>query len=692
MKKMNRTQRIFFKSLSVLLCAALAFSSAALVSGNTDSVFAQPDTAQAAAETALETAEMAKEQTLDSSAPEQADTAEVLEGLNVEKFTAALNKETDKYKGTANSNRHPLEPVYVELDGKSYNLLNPVQAIAALTKAKTDAQLKYVLFTYLELGFTDILNMLFIAVPDATRILKESEYVSENFLPGDKKFLTSSADGACWSLGYSQKSLVPDDILSGKKKYYLAGYLLQNLPSNTVETVLDDMKVRTIVLDDGSGRGLVSFSTIDCIGIANADIRDIRALLKDTIEEYGIKSVNVFSTHCHSEIDTLGLWNPFFLKAGNNILASLTKDKLLKSKAGPDEEFMALLKKRTADSVKEACAGMKRGEMYLATKDGAKYMFDKRDPSVYETDITTLRFVPYDASVTPTLILNMAGHPYITGLKTDESSGKELSADYVYYAEEVVNRGGYNFMFFNGAILGVYTDRGQTNDGVDMTRRSQQAERFGREIGYFAMSMTKTYEQILEADYVDWETINAEKNVEGYTLWCEDWEPVNEKRVDPILNIILSEVTLTVENPIIEGAGKLGLVNHTVFKGADGYYKTVSEIGYLEIGKDLKVAMMPGEYTQELISGGGVMDAESAFSCKDFGYPSLNEIVGAKLICFGLANDELGYIVPDNDYCMIFFDDVQPFGDHYQESIAFGRCVASDTTRAFEIMYNSIEK
>lgn len=679
----------FNKALSLAICAALVLGAAALSTGGSGTLTTPAAVENAAANTAESAArELATLTAAENTAP----AGSMLEGVDTKGFTDLINAERTKYEGTVSSNRHVFEPVYVEIDGSEYNLLNPVEAITALSKADTENEKNCIYFTYLELGLTNILNCIAKPLPSVASIEKEADFVSENFMTGHRVFINEAPKSAVWKLGYSQCSLLPDDLLKGGKDYYLAGYLLQNLPSNTVETVLDDMKVRTIVLDDSTGRGKVAFSTIDCIGISNADIRDIRELLAKELEKYNLVSINVFSTHCHSTIDTLGLWNPFFLKMGNNFFAALTKDKLIKTIPGPDEDFMNTLKERTAQSIREACENMHAGEMYAAEKDGTKYMFDKRDPSLYETDITTLRFVPYSKSVQPTMILNMAGHPYITGLKTDNSSGKELSADFVYYTEEVVNKAGYNFMFFNGAILGVYTDRGQTNDGVEMARRSDQAERYGREIGYFIMSMTKSYDEILKADYVDWDTINAEKGAEGYTLWCENWKPVKEARVSPVLNIRLAEVELIVENPIIMAAGKLGLVNHNVYKGSDGYYKTITEIGYLEIGKDIKVCLMPGEYTQELISGGGVMDGENSFSGKDYGYPSLNEIVGDELICFGLANDELGYILPDNDYCMIFFDDVEPFGDHYQESIAFGRTIASDITVAFEKMYKDINK
>ncbi len=592
-------------------------------------------------------------------------------------------------------NRQFLDPVYVKIDGAAYNLLNPVQAIIAMIKADTDQEKKTIGFTYMELLFMDILNLLAVPAPVAnTTFVDADKYDSPNFMAGHKEFITSNPDGQ-WSLGYNQTSLVPDDILD--RPYYLGGYLLQNFPSNTVEEVLDDMNVYTVVMDDGSGRGKVAFCTIECIGISNKDIRDIRALLADFAKENNIVSINVSATHCHSEIDTLGLWNPFFLKMANNTLAALNNQLIFKTMPGPDEAFMNLLKERTANSVKKAVADMKEGELTLSVKDCSEYFFDDRDsafydedPGFYDGNMYVFRFDP-TAEGKETYIVNEPAHPYITGLKTDDSSGKQLSGDYTAAMNQTLSKYGYNFMPIIGATLGIYSDRGPTNDDVEMTARWQQADRYGKELAYITMSMNKTLDEVLESDYVknNKQLQNEIANAgEHYSIWYEGWEKVDEVKVDPILNIACKEVIVTVENPVLLLVGKMGLVNHRILDNKNGTYSTPTEIGYVEFGKNIKVAMMPGEISPELIYGGATMDAENSFSGTDFNGKSCAESLNIGeddiLLCFGLCNDEIGYILNDNDYCMIFFDDMQPFGDHYQETIAFSRSSGSILMNAFE--------
>lgn len=586
-------------------------------------------------------------------------------------------------------NRKLFEPVYVKIKGVAYNLLNPIQAIGAMVKATTEQEKETIAYTYLELLFMDILSLLAVPAPVAnTTFTPAATYQSKNLMPGHTTFIDSNPGGV-WSLGYDQTSLVPDDILD--RPYYLGGYLLQNFPSNTVEEVLDDMNVYTVVMDDGSGRGKVAFCTIECIGISNKDIRDIRALLADYAAENNIVSINVTATHCHSEIDTMGLWNPFFLKMANNTLAALTMQTLFKTKPGPDEAFMNLLKERTAQSIKNAVADMKQGDLNFSQKDCSEYFFDDRDPSSYDGNLYVFRFDPYQDGAKETYIVNEPAHPYITGLKTDDSSGKQLSGDYTAAMNQTLEKYGYNFMPIIGATLGIYSDRGPTNDDVEMNARWMQADRYGKELAYVTMSMTKTEAEILESPYVKGNEQLAEEIKNGgeyYSLWYEDWEPVEETKVAPILNVATKEVIITVENPVLMLVGKMGLVNHKILENKDGTFSTPTEVGYAEFGTNIKVAMMPGEISPELIYGGCTIDAENSFSGTDFNAKTCNESLALKeddvLLCFGLCNDEIGYILNDNDYCMIFFDDMEPFGDHYQETIAFSRSSGSSLMNAFE--------
>ena len=208
-----------------------------------------------------------------------------------------------------------------------------------------------------------------------------------------------------------------------------------------------------------------------------------------------------------------------------------------------------------------------------------------------------------------------------------------------------------------------------------MKRRYEQSKRYGQEMGNIALNLTNSYDTI--SANADWNKINAEMAAagDGYTLWFEGWEPVEERELEPILNLLISEVKIRVTNPLIILVGKLNLANYSVYKENHRYY-IFTEIGYMEMG-DVKVALMPGEIVQDLVAGGASLTAEGSYSGKDFGYKTIYELFGEDTICFGLANDAIGYVVPDNDYSLAILD------DHYQELISLGSETASSIMKGF---------
>ncbi len=524
--------------------------------------------------------------------------------------------------------------------------------------------------------------------------------IPENFYEGKgTSFKTSAEPDGKWNLGYASESLVPEDYDSGE--YYIGGYIdINNGFTNVVEDVIDDMRVRCIAINDGTDTGTVLFGVIDCIGITNDDIRDIRALLADYAAENNIVSINISSTHCHSCIDTEGLWTKNILKILLNGVNSATEsgNELMQ---GTNPEYMKFLKKTVADTLKTAFEDLKPGELTYAVKDiGDDYFNNKNRPSATAlmTDLSRFVFTPEDNSATPTMIINIAAHPDVAGLPTGgENTGRKISGDYVYYLDEYIQKAGFNCMFFQGAIAGIYMSRGASNDTADLPGRYQQSQRYGYEIARMALALTKSENEIigdplLDPDIFDSNTLNEEGgcvlNDENYTRWCDNWYPVSEVTVEPFLNIVLRNVLIPVSNDLIEAAGKLNLANYSIFTVTNAdeskTYYIKSEVGYMELGNQFKTVFLPGEVCQDLVVGGESLYAEGAQSGKDFGYPSVIEIFGEDTKCFGLMNDAVGYIVPDNDFTM---------GDpanHYHELISLGQYVGSSCIKALMELNDSI--
>lgn len=508
------------------------------------------------------------------------------------------------------------------------------------------------------------------------KFIDEEEYEYDNFYEGTAEFIDEAEEGATWSLGQSSMSLVPENW--DEYDLFLGGFISeQNFFTNDVREVLDDMKVRVIALNDGSGRGTAIFATVDSIGVSNGDIRHIRGLLEEFAQENDINSINLFATHTHSGIDTQGLWTDIFRKWPKNIFSAFTG--LIETEQGTDPEYMEFFYSKVCDAITEAVDTMEEGTMTFARKDiGERYFSNKNRPSASSLDTELKRFVftPDDSSVTPTIIVNMSAHPDVVGLATegDPTKGHGISGDYIYYIGETINNAGYNFMFFNGSIAGIYIGR----VSAEAEKRVDIAANYGREIGKMVLGMTMSESEILADEYLMSLNFTPEQ-IEGhnYIPWYEGWEPATETVVEPILNIRLAKVEVQVTNPVIQAAGKLGVVNYLIKKSQGNYYVT-TEIGYMEMGKDVKIAFVPGEICTDLIYGGNSLTAEGSVNNEAYEGKTLCEIFGDDVIIFGVANDAVGYIVPENDYCMAL-----AFG-HYQEMLTLGEKEATVLFEAYE--------
>lgn len=483
-----------------------------------------------------------------------------------------------------------------------------------------------------EVGLKKALYGLNSVLPQYPRPYKD-DYISENFYEGHELFRDTSVRGAKWQMGYGREVLTPDDYLD--KDYYLGGYLTN--PASTVKKVLDDLCVRAICLDDGSGRGTAAFAVIDCVGLSGTDVREIRALLSDFAAENNIVSINISSTHCHSGIDTQGIWGPLPQIIKNNV-REIKRGNLDNLISGRNPEYMDKLRHKTAKAIKDAFASMKPGKFFYKSIDDLKYSYDKREPNVVIEEITKLHFVPDDGS-REIVAAMMAAHPVAIYPKPKG----ELSADYIYYIEEEVNKAGADFIFFQGAQLAVAPDR----SFVDGDPNEAAFKEYGRAIGRYLTA------------------IKAE----------------DEEKILPILNVRIKEFFVPTDNYIMTALLRAGIVNNTTVrtgeKPTDLMFLT--EVGYAELGKKLRFAMVPGEFAPELAVG-GTYSAEESYTGEDWLYPPMRDMIAddTDLVVVGLCNDSIGYILPDNDYGCILED------KRYEESVSAGSKTGSSVVGAFE--------
>ncbi|MCL2301136.1 MAG: hypothetical protein FWC27_13420 [Firmicutes bacterium] len=513
------------------------------------------------------------------------------------------------------------------------------------------------------------------------------------FYKGHDAFLDAPAAGAVWRLGYDKQSILPEDFGKAKMKYARGSYV----PWAYVSEVYKDddgeqefVGVRTIVLEDGSGRGAVSFSSIDCIGLSNADVRKIRAAVADYAAKNEIVSVNVSATHTHTGIDSQGVWTKPLSTLFNNFLSGLTFG-LIKAKSGVNADYLNKIISATAASIQAAHAEMlvTEGTLTYAVKDVKDYNHDRTPPFVEDDNLYRLVFTPKETGKRPTVVASYACHPESASFG-DEMPGfsSKITADSIYYMDKIISRAGSNFIFIQGNVGTVTSSRGLSNDGLPGLSSHGEAMRFGYELGLITLGMDKTQAQCraLNDELGDPLGVNAPDKPENYTVWYKDWVKVGSTDVEPVLNIAHKQLTTEAQNNMAKVLAKAGLADITmIYDWKSLKYYTVTEVGYMELGEaggDVKVFLSPGEIYGELLMGDAVYNTMEGFP-----YAPLRELYGDNLIIFDLMNDAAGYVEPDNQYVIVGYrynkDKDALDSDTWALLVSMGKNAASDIVGAF---------
>lgn len=503
---------------------------------------------------------------------------------------------------------------------------------------------------------------------------------SENFYKGTADFIDEPAENAKWSLGFGKASIVPANLADGSKEYYTGGYFTQK-----INGVYDDQGVNAIALNDGSGRGTAIFAAIDGLGVGNADIRRIRAAVADKLSEKKIKNdiiaININSTHCHTVIDTQGFSLEIIPKVFQNIFSWLP---FVESGRSIDSEFLDTLIDGASDAIVDAYLGMTEGKLYyfetagigrddeknLYPDDEYSYLTNKRYGEGYQHVMACFKFVPDDSTIAPTVFANLGAHP-----TTIDRATSLLSADFPHYIEKSVNESGMNFMFLQGAQSPISVKKNNVENEAVLEKVAAEAEGDPNAADYQS-AKTLGYEfarLILEAS-------------------------AQAKEVEPMLNIDMEECTVKLDKGLFYLAADAQMLGFTtVFDSSSpSGYSLITEVGYIEIGKDITMLTVPGELIPQLVYG-NVVTAEDAYLGTDWELEATADIIreknpGETVLVMGLCNDAIGYIIPDNDYAPFIADSLwgMEIGDwklgealfgeyrrHYEELLSAGGSAAS---------------
>lgn len=460
-----------------------------------------------------------------------------------------------------------------------------------------------------------------------------SSYEADKYMLAGDKKFSDKA-GEFFTCGFAKSILTPDDVKTNT--YYIAGYD----SNNPAEGVLDDMFARAVYIDDNTGRGGVVLCSVDAVGISRKDINDIRKAVIESGKIPSLKSINISATHTHSAVDTQGLWGEKLFKCGKN------------------EAFMKKLKSKTADAIISAYENRKNGKLFFAKTETQDMQFDCRTPETYDRNLTRIRFEAFDSLEIH--IINFASHAELLGSKT-----KNISADFPAYMIKAIEENNKNTdaVFFNGAIGGMISAREIRKVYRNQIDCEAYTKEFGKTLGKIANSLE------------------------------------NETEIEPLINVKSVPIEIEATNFVLILARLLGVLNNDILR-TDNRCKAYisSETGYLELGKrKIGIFLIPGELFPELWNGEFLTSQESA-NARTADYKTLHEMCKCEhQFVLGLCNDELGYILPDNDF---FLNEKTPYIDsgkdvfgrgHYEETNSTGVNTARTILNATENLIQSVK-
>ena len=394
--------------------------------------------------------------------------------------------------------------------------------------------------------------------------------------------------------GAAYRTITPD-LGPTASAVYIAGF-----GQNRVATAVhDQLFVRCLAMS--TGQKPVVLCGVDLIGLFLDDVEKIREGARKQVGRD--LDVIIAATHGHEGPDTMGLWGP---KVGVT---------------GINEAYNQFVVQRSIEAVVASVRGMKRAQLYLARTgfpDLKSFINDTRPPVVNDQEVIALTVKDRRNRTIGTLI-NWANHPEALG-----STNTQISADYVaaYYRVMETLRGGVA-VFMNGAIGGMQSPLGaQIMDPTTRELAPKNSFRFAETIG----------ERIADLAH----------------------DALNNARPTAVNRIEYSEkrLLIPVANEGFRQAAQANLYGGRKAFRPDGTSETV--VGYLRLahGKKVKLeaAMIPGELYPELSVGGVVKLAGADFPNAAV-EPAIKPQMRAPFkMLFGLANDEIGYIIPKSEW------------------------------------------
>lgn len=405
-------------------------------------------------------------------------------------------------------------------------------------------------------------------------------------------------------------------------------------PYKPATGILDLPFAHALWLDDNTGRGGVVFVSLDAVGFMNIDVERVRNRLAAFCAQTGCRGIHVMSTHNHAGIDTMGLWGPL-------------------PRTGKSKKYMEIVFAAIDKAVHKAYEDRRACAAWLGEVEVEGLQEDIRLPEVYSKTLTRVRLVPDDGS-REIYFINFAAHSESLGGKNTL-----VSADHpCYLRREIKKSAGAETFYCVGAIGGMIS---MNND----TESPETTMKLGRDLAGFALSIQK------------------------------------EKKLDPVINILRQEFYAEADNSALMAAARAKILETREYGlgWASMGVGLKTEMSYIEIGS-MRLLLLPGEIFPELVYG-GYLDADHS-ACGDppaFNPEPLAVTAGGEpIVIIGLANDEIGYIIPPNDFLL---DSAAPYFDqprdrlgrrHYEETNSLGPNTAPKIAEVFADMMQIVRR
>lgn len=390
---------------------------------------------------------------------------------------------------------------------------------------------------------------------------------------------------------------------------WMAGF--QN--SRPAQGIHDTLWARTMLIDDGNT--IVSFTALDAIGFGHDDVLDVR---KQIATEAQIDLPIISSTHSHETPDLQGLW-------GSSTFAS-----------GVDPDYMAMVKKQAAQSVLEAYRNRTEATLKVSRdlSQATSLVSDSRKPTVLDAGLRVIQVQTTEDQRTLGTLVSWGNHP-----ETLWNKNLLITSDYPHYLRTAVEQGiqigdslvapglGGICVFMNAAIGGLMTTDPRSPivdpwlDTTFLAPSYEKAASQGKQLAYLAMEALRDSSEIVSAD-------------------------------DARIRLVAHSFELPLDNPNFRLASAIGLLD----RGYTGWMNIRTEAVAGQIGP-LSFITVPGEIYPEIINGGIESPPGQDYAIAPLETPPLRSLMPGKYrFVFGLANDQIGYIIPKSEW-----DEKEPY-------------------------------